>query len=454
MLATWPERTSPSPYANSQVSGVRTSLPNCSRRSRTSWARRTSRRGKTSWTTGRRRPRSTNRRTWKRVPLLPMNVPRMRSFRLNTYRRSVSALYPLVLPQVTSRPPRARTRMLVSHVAWPTCSTTTSTPRLAVRRRTSSSTDWVLWLRVSSAPRARARSSFQSSPATAITRAPKSLATWMAALPTPLPGPHHQHVPRREEDERHGGRLGEGEGGGLGQEVCLGDAHVLGVPPVDVLPEDAVLAAQVVVARQAGLAVPAAHPGVEHHRVAGTPGGHPRPHGGHLARDIAPEDVGEREPETGDPPAHVDVQVVHGAGPDADEDLAGAGDRVGDLLVGQHFRAAVGVDPDRVHLHLPARQLHRLDRQDTGKFPGPPGRSCAAAPRGEPLSGTRIGPTRAASRRSQTPCCRRRSARRAGCSPRCPGHRSRGASSSPACSRPRATARRARPAPPPPCSRP
>jgi type IV pilus assembly protein PilQ len=43
-----------------------------------------------------------------------------------------------VTPQVTSRPPRARHRTTRSHTASPTCSTTTSTPRPPVRRRTSS----------------------------------------------------------------------------------------------------------------------------------------------------------------------------------------------------------------------------------------------------------------------------------------------------------------------------
>ncbi len=43
-----------------------------------------------------------------------------------------SACGPLVLPTMTIRPPRATACMLLVMVAWPTLSTTTSTPRLEV----------------------------------------------------------------------------------------------------------------------------------------------------------------------------------------------------------------------------------------------------------------------------------------------------------------------------------
>ena len=42
---------------------------------------------------------------------------------------------PLVEPQVTSLPPRFRESRLPAQVSGPTCSNTTSTPFLAVRRR-------------------------------------------------------------------------------------------------------------------------------------------------------------------------------------------------------------------------------------------------------------------------------------------------------------------------------
>ncbi len=59
----------------------------------------------------------------------------MRSCRWNSIIRFVSAETPEVLPQVTSRPPMRKDSRLPAQVAAPTCSNTTSTPRLLVTRR-------------------------------------------------------------------------------------------------------------------------------------------------------------------------------------------------------------------------------------------------------------------------------------------------------------------------------
>ena len=64
-------------------------------------------------------------------PKLPMS----RSCRWNSIIRLVSAETPLVLPQVTSRPPMAMDSSEPAQVLAPTCSNTTSTPRLPVTRR-------------------------------------------------------------------------------------------------------------------------------------------------------------------------------------------------------------------------------------------------------------------------------------------------------------------------------
>ena len=80
----------------------------------------------------------------------------------NRRRISIDTRGPDVAPQVTSRPPFARQRNDSSHVASPTFSITTSTPRFAVSARISAATLWVVWLIVTSAPRSRARASFSS----------------------------------------------------------------------------------------------------------------------------------------------------------------------------------------------------------------------------------------------------------------------------------------------------
>jgi hypothetical protein len=51
----------------------------------------------------------------------------------------------------------------------------------------------------------------------------------------------------------------------------------------------------------------------------------------------------------GKPAAQPDVEVVERGGPEADQDLAGPGLRVGSVLEAQDLRPAVLVDADRLH---------------------------------------------------------------------------------------------------------
>ncbi len=92
-------------------------------------------------------------------------------------------------PQVTSRPRGASARRLFSHVASPTESSTTFTPRPPRSRRSSFGTSSDAWFSVTSAPSARARSSLASLDDVTITVAPRSFAIPSAARATPPPMP-------------------------------------------------------------------------------------------------------------------------------------------------------------------------------------------------------------------------------------------------------------------------
>ena len=116
-----------------------------------------------------------------------MVEPRTLSWRQKTWRRFSLGSCPAVAPQTTIRPPRAQATTDFSNVAAPTWSTTMSAPRRPVSFFTSATMSAVAWLMVSSAPSARAAASFASVDAVAITRAPQSLAIWIAAVPTPEP---------------------------------------------------------------------------------------------------------------------------------------------------------------------------------------------------------------------------------------------------------------------------
>src|SRR3989304_962825 len=98
------------------------------------------------------------------------------------WRMSTCVCGPLVAPQTVSRPPVANALMLVSQVAAPTWSRTTSTPRREQPGNLN--------------PRA----------AHAAARAPDQ-----HVFPEAQARVADQHVPGREEDERHRGRLFKGK---------------------------------------------------------------------------------------------------------------------------------------------------------------------------------------------------------------------------------------------------
>ena len=107
-------------------------------------------------------PAKKNRAARSSSPLVPMYEPRIDSCLENSALRLSAPLAPVVAPQVTSRPPRASARTLLAQVASPTCSMTTSTPRLFVSRLISAAMSCRWWLITSDAPSARARSSLSS----------------------------------------------------------------------------------------------------------------------------------------------------------------------------------------------------------------------------------------------------------------------------------------------------
>src|SRR6185436_11092313 len=169
--------------------GTSTSLPNASRASSRSCARRASASGITESTTGLSAPVAMCFSAAFRSERRPIHDPSSVRWRPNNRSRSSVTLLPIVSPQVTSGPSRAGALTAASKTGPPTCSTTTSTPFLPVSARARAATSSVTWLITSWAPSALARSSFAPVPAVAMTRAPWSRAIWIAALPTPLPAP-------------------------------------------------------------------------------------------------------------------------------------------------------------------------------------------------------------------------------------------------------------------------
>ncbi len=153
-------------------------------------------------------------------PLVPMYEPRIESCLENSALRLSAPLAPVVAPQVTSRPPRASARTLLAHVASPTCSMTTSTPRLFVSRLISSAMSCRWWsidlgrpqrpgpLQLVVRPGGREHPRpVQDGDLNRRLADPAAGRQHQDVLASLQPGPRHQHVPRGEERQRKRGRL-------------------------------------------------------------------------------------------------------------------------------------------------------------------------------------------------------------------------------------------------------
>src|SRR6478736_2691896 len=162
------------------------------------WRRRKASMARSSGTTvsitGRRSPCCASAATARYSERLPIVDPRIDHWCQKRRRRSNEAAGPLVAPQLTTRPPRARERSDRSQVASPTLSTTTWHPFRPVSRFTSATTSAVEWSSTSSAPSRRARASLSAVELVAMTHAPRCFAIPMHICATPPPAPHTRTV--------------------------------------------------------------------------------------------------------------------------------------------------------------------------------------------------------------------------------------------------------------------
>ena len=227
-------------------------------------------------------PAKKNRAARSSSPLVPMYDPSTDNCFANKARRSMPTWGPVVAPHVTRRPPRASERMLFAHVASPTCSMTTSTPRRFVSRlnlrgdvllvvvndlvRAERPRAFQLFLRARRREHARAVHERDLDGRLADAAAGGQHQDVLAAL---QPGARHQHVPGGQERQRKRRRLDEVDVVGNRNEVLHRHLDELRVAAGMVaVPEHVVLRALVVAARQAGRAAAAAHAGLQHHAPA------------------------------------------------------------------------------------------------------------------------------------------------------------------------------------------
>ncbi len=172
-------------------------------------------------------------------------------------------------------------------------------------------------------------------------------------------GAGDEHVPGGEENERNGGGFFEGKAGRNGHGVARRRADVFGVASGDEIAEERVLAAKIVVAGEAGGAASAGNAGLEENFFAGSDAGDDFADGGDFAGDVAAVYMRHGDLNARDAVANKKVEMIEGAGADADEDFVGARTRVGRVGVLEDFRAAVLREDDCFHAGVSVKERTR-----------------------------------------------------------------------------------------------
>ncbi len=243
-----------------------------------------------------------------------------------------------------------------------------------------------------------------------MTRAPKARAIWMAACPTPLPpastehvvagrdpGERDQHVPRRQERQREGSGLGEGDVIRNRDQVGDRHGHVVRIAAVRQQTQDVVGGAQVVASRAAGVARAAPKTGLQHDARADRhrPSTSVRDFTGHVAAG----DMRERDPQAFEPAAFPQVEMVECAGVHAHDGASRGRRGIRCLLIPDDRRRTVLMESCGFHGHpgaisetAPASRRARsapiLSRSPTMRVSRRDGSMCSAATRATSASST------------------------------------------------------------------
>src|SRR6185436_5832540 len=253
----------------------------------------------------------------------------------------------------------------------------------------------------SSAPRARARSSFSSLEEVTQTRAPQSLPICTAVEETPPPTPRiRRSSPARSRARvtsmRHAVMLtrtnaaaSSYDRGGQRDDVPALDRDVLGQPAVGVLAQDAVAYAQAVLAAQAELAGPVVEVRVDRDPVAHRDVADLGSDCCHVTGYIAAGPEWHGQGEAGQAFSDEQVQVIQRGGSDAHQHVAGPDLRVRDVLVAEPVESAVLSERERLHAR-PRGRVTRPPARSSERSPAPPccrrGSCCRASAGGTPAA--------------------------------------------------------------------
>ncbi len=170
-------------------------------------------------------------------------------------------------------------------------------------------------------------------------------------------GVANQHVPRGQENERHGSGIDKGEGIRNRDDVDSWHGDQFAVPSLGVVAEYRELGTEILASAVALLAMTAEQHGRQQHARANFQIGYVFATLRYFASNVASEGV--RQLDAGKSFANPQVEVVESAGANADEDVVFAQDWIGDLFVPEDFRSTEFMHANGFHGGLLGRKMSR-----------------------------------------------------------------------------------------------
>jgi hypothetical protein len=160
-------------------------------------------------------------------------------------------------------------------------------------------------------------------------------------------------VPGGEEDERNGGGMGPAEIFRIRETVDLRHTNIFGATAVNHVTKVGEIAAVVILASDAGGTFAAGNARSENDFLADMNGGDFWADLGDFAGNIAAGNVGERDSNTREAAANPEVEMIEGAGTDANQNLIVAEGRFGHISIAENGRVTVFMDDDGFHEQPP-----------------------------------------------------------------------------------------------------
>ena len=169
-------------------------------------------------------------------------------------------------------------------------------------------------------------------------------------------GAMDEHVPGGLEDERNGGGMGPIEIFGIGHAIDFGTTNKFGAATLNHVTEIGEIAAEIVVAGEAGGTFAAGDAGSENDFLADVDGGDFGADLGDFASDVAAGNVRQRDLQAGKAAAHPEIEMIEGTSTNADEDFVAAELRFGNIGEAKNGRITMFLEDDGFHERPPGSE--------------------------------------------------------------------------------------------------